>query len=814
MNPAHQRQHADAACCGSSCATVPAVPEPTPSDATTVEPQRFRIANMDCASEESEIRRALEGMAGIRGLRFNLGDRELAIAADDHALPQALEAIRKAGFKPEPLGAKNAQRFRIANMDCASEESEIRRALDGMAGIRSLQFNLGDRELAIAADDTVLQQAVDAIRKAGFKPEPLGDTGSSAAAAAVASPTGFWTTWGKSLGALGLAVAAEGLAFAFPDSVPVKALGMALAAAAIALSGFSVYGKGLAALRQGRLNINALMTVAVTGAFLIGQWPEAAMVMALYAIAEAIEARAVDRARGAIKSLLALAPEQAEVRQSDGNWERIGVKTVAVDAVVRIRPGERVPLDGIVTLGQSAIDQSPVTGESLPVDKAPGDEVFAGTINQSGALEIRVTAPASDSTLARIIHAVEQAQSSRAPTQRFVDRFAAIYTPAVFILAVAVALLMPWLMGLTWMQSIYKALVLLVIACPCALVISTPVTVVSGLAAGARRGILIKGGVYLEEARKIKAVALDKTGTITEGKPKLVAFEPVDAALGQQALEGLAKSLAARSDHPVSKAIADGVSSAAQEVGEFQAVAGRGVQGVIDGHTYVLANHRWIEERGQCSAELEARLAVHEQAGRTVTLLASSERVMAICAVADTIKPSSAQAVADLKALGVTPVMLTGDNLATAQTVGTQAGIAEVRGNLLPEDKLRAIGELQQRLGVTAMTGDGINDAPALAKADIGFAMGGAGTHTAMEAADVVVMNDDLRRLPETIRLSKRTHAVLWQNIALALGIKLVFLLLAIFDDASMWMAVFADMGASLLVVFNGLRLLRQRAGQ
>lgn len=609
-------------------------------------------------------------------------------------------------------------------------------------------------------------------------------------------------------------MAAEGLAFAFPDSWPAKALGMALAAVAIALAGFSVYGKGLSALRQGRLNINALMTVAVTGAFLIGQWPEAAMVMALYAIAEAIEARAVDRARNAIKSLLALAPEQAEVRQGDGSWTRVGVKAVVVDATVRIRPGERVPLDGVVTLGQSAIDQSPVTGESLPIDKAPGDEVYAGTINQSAALEFRVTAPASDSTLARIIHAVEQAQSSRAPTQRFVDRFAAIYTPAVFILAVAVALLAPWITDLTWMQAVYKALVLLVIACPCALVISTPVTVVSGLAAGARRGILIKGGVYLEDARKIKAVALDKTGTITEGKPKLVAFEPVDTGLDQRVLEGLAKSLAGRSDHPVSKAIAEGLSTADQEVGEFQAVAGRGVQGVIGNHSYALANHRWIEERGQCSAELETRLAVHEEAGRTVTLLANSERVMAICAVADTIKPSSAQAVADLKSLGVTPVMLTGDNIATARTVGSLAGIAEVRGNLLPEDKLQAIGELQQRLGITAMTGDGINDAPALAKADIGFAMGAAGTHTAMEAADVVVMNDDLRRLPETIRLSKRTHAVLWQNICLALGIKLVFLVLAIFDNASMWMAVFADMGASLLVVLNGLRLLGKQSSK
>jgi Cd2+/Zn2+-exporting ATPase len=368
---------------------------------------------------------------------------------------------------------------------------------------------------------------------------------------------------------------------------------------------------------------------------------------------------------------------------------------------------------------------------------------------------------------------------------------------------------MPSLMGWDWIQAFYKALVLLVISCPCALVISTPVTVVSGLAAGARRGILIKGGVYLEDARKIKALALDKTGTITEGKPKLIAFEPVDTNVAQGDLHGLAKSLAARSDHPVSKAIAEGLLAEAQDVGEFQAVAGRGVQGVIDHHPYVLANHRWIEERGQCSEELEARLRVHEEAGRTVTILANSQRVMAIFAVADTIKPSSAQAISELKSLGVTPVMLTGDNIATARTVGNQAGIDEVHGNLLPEDKLKAIGELQQRFGLTAMSGDGINDAPALAKANIGFAMGAAGTHAAMEAADVLIMNDDLRRLPETIRLSKRTHTVLLQNITLALGIKLVFLLLALFNNASMWMAVFADMGASLLVVFNGLRLLK-----
>ena len=699
-----------------------------------------------------------------------------------------------------PVGS----RFRIANMDCSSEESEIRRALDKVVGIHGLHFNLGERVLTISADVVAIPPALEAIKKAGFKPEPLPQETDNHQV-----PAGFWSSWGKLILALGLALIAEAIAFAFPTNQWIAAIGMVLALGAIFLSGFGVYAKGLVALRQARLNINALMTVAVTGAFLIGQWPEAAMVMALYAIAEAIEARAVDRARGAIKSLLAMSPELAEVRQNDGTWIRMNVKLVSLDSVVRIAPGERVPLDGTITVGQSAVDQSPLTGESLPVDKTPGDEVYAGTINQAAALEIRVTSLASDSTLSRIIKAVEEAQATRAPTQRFVDQFAAIYTPAVFVLALLVALLLPWVAGVTWLQAIYKGLVLLVIACPCALVISTPVSVVSGLAAGARRGILIKGGVYLEEARKIKAVALDKTGTITEGKPKLVAFEAIALDEPRERLERLAKSLASRSDHPVSKAIAQGLTESTQEVLSFEAVAGRGVQGVIDGHPYILANHRWIEERNQCSPELEARLAEHEGAGRTVTILANRDRVIALFAVADTIKTSSTQAIAQLKTLGVTPIMLTGDNALTAKTVGHKAGISEIRGNLLPEDKLKAIEEFQGQYGVTAMAGDGINDAPALAKSNIGFAMGAAGTHTAMEAADIVVMNDDLRRLPETIRLSKQTHVILWQNITLALGIKAVFLLMAIFDDASMWMAVFADMGASLLVVFNGLRLLK-----
>jgi Cd2+/Zn2+-exporting ATPase len=606
--------------------------------------------------------------------------------------------------------------------------------------------------------------------------------------------------------ALVLALLAEGIELFAPHTLAFEAAGMALALGAIALSGLETYANGFAALRRGRLTVNALMSVAVTGAFLIGQWPEAAMVMALYGIAELVEARAADRARNAIRTLMALAPEQADVRQRDGSWKQLPTSAVAVGDTLRIRPGERVPLDGVVSQGTSAVNQAPVTGESIPVDKAAGDQVFAGSVNETGEIEVRVTAAASDTTLSRIIHAVEQAQSTRAPTQRFVDRFSQVYTPAIFVLALGTAVLLPWLTGTTWTEGVYKALVLLVIGCPCALVISTPVTVVSALACAARRGVLIKGGTYLEQARALKVVALDKTGTLTEGRPRLVDWESLQGERDANAL--VAASLAARSDHPVSQAIAAGLALQGNGVTAFKVLPGRGVEGRVEGRHVVLGNHRLAEERGQCGADLEQRLRAHEAQGRSVTLLMGDEGVLAVFAVADTIKPSSREAVAALRALGVTPVLLTGDNAATGRTVAQEAGIAEAHGNLLPEDKLAAVEDLRRR-GPVAMVGDGINDAPALARSDVGVAMGAAGTDTAMEAADVVVMNDDLRRLPEVIRLSRRTHAVLWQNIAFALGVKAVFFVLAVFGSATMWMAVFADMGATLVVVANGLRLLK-----
>ncbi|MCZ2495783.1 heavy metal translocating P-type ATPase [Xylophilus sp. Kf1] len=608
---------------------------------------------------------------------------------------------------------------------------------------------------------------------------------------------------------LACAAAAEGLHFAAGDALPWRIAGMALAVAAILLAGLGIYASGWRSLLKLKLGIDALMAVAVTGAFLLGQWPEAAMVMALYALAERIEEAAEARARNAVGSLLALRPESAEVRGDDGRWAEQPLAGIGIGATVRIRPGARVPFDGEVSTGKGAVDESSVTGESLPVDKAPGDHLFAGTLNRNAALEFRVTAANGDTTLDRTIRTVQEAQSARAPSQRLVDRFAAIYTPAVFAVAVVVAVGAPLLLDWAWRDAVYRALVLLVIACPCALVLSTPVTVVSALAAAARRGILIKGGIWLEQARLLRLVAFDKTGTLTEGRPVLVS----QAVLGDAdpaATLASALALAGRSDHPVSQALAAGLDAQpAPTVEDFEALAGRGVSGRIGQSTWLLGNRRLMQEKGLWTDAVEQAVAADEAAGRSVTLLADAHAVRAVFAVADTLRPSAREAIAALGSLGISTAMLTGDHAAAAQAMAREAGIDEVRAGLLPEDKLAAIRELQQRHGVVAMAGDGINDAPALASADLGFAIGAAGTDVAVETAGIVILQDDLRRVAEVVRLSRRTRTVLMQNFAIALGLKLVFLGLAVGGMASMWMAVFADVGASLLVIANGLRLGR-----
>lgn len=701
-----------------------------------------------------------------------------------------------------PTAGAHLSTFRIEAMDCPTEQTLIQNKLGKLAGVQQLEFNLINRILGVTHDLPSTAPIIDAIKSLGMQADPIEE---GVPAAAPPAKKHWWPLAVSGLGALGAEV------LHFTNAAPTWVIAL-VALVSIFSGGLGTYKKGWIALKNLNLNINALMSIAVTGAVLIGQWPEAAMVMFLFTVAELIEAKSLDRARNAISGLMQMTPERATVQQSDGSWTEQEVKSIELGAVVRVKPGERIGLDGEVTAGQSTIDQAPITGESLPIEKTVGDKVFAGTINQAGSLEYKVTAAANNSTLARIIHAVEQAQGARAPTQRFVDRFSKLYTPAVFLFALGVAVIPPLFMAGVWFDWIYRALVLLVVACPCALVISTPVTIVSGLAAAARKGILIKGGVYLEGGYKLDYLALDKTGTITHGKPVQTDYLALFPTLEDSA-PALAASLAGRSDHPVSLAIANAAvdkNLPTHVVDNFEALAGRGVRGDINGQTYHLGNHRLVEDLGLCSPQLEEKLFALEKQGKSVVLLLDKSGPLALFAVADTVKDSSREAIEQLHELGIKTLMLTGDNTHTAQAIAAQVGIDQAQGDLLPTDKLHAIETLYAQGRRVGMVGDGINDAPALARAEIGFAMAAAGTDTAIETADVALMDDDLRKIPAFIRLSRQTSSILKQNIALALVIKAIFLAVTFMGMATMWMAVFADMGVSLLVVLNGLRLLRK----
>ncbi len=809
-------------CCAPTEST-PGGDQPKPESAY---PQRdvFRIPDMDCAAEEALIRGKLQNLPGVGRLEFNLMQRTLTVHHTCPAPGSIIAALQAIGMTPEAVAPalETVTVFAVRDMDCPVEENLIRAKLSGLAGVLEMEFNLMQRTLKVRHEASALSAVASALRSLNLGAEPMEKVSGKSVVppaakipwrrlafagvlAAAAELFDLWREWQSELPGV------DPNAWTINGAPVLDWLPMVLAVAAILAAGLGTYRKGWIAIRNLNLNINALMSVAVTGAFIIGQFPEAAMVMVLFNLAEAIEAGSLEKARNAIRTLLDLTPAKATVQRADGTWEEIDVHYIAVESRVRVRPGERVALDGVIEQGRSSVNQAPITGESLPIEKNPGDAVYAGTINESGSFEFRVTAIAADSTLARIIHAVEQAQGSRAPTQRFVDRFARYYTPAVFLAALLTAIGAPLLMGGAWTQWIYTALVILVIGCPCALVISTPVSIVSGMAAATRHGILVKGGLFLELGRRLRWLALDKTGTLTHGRPKQTDFVALDSS-DEAAVVRLASSLAARSDHPVSKAIAEAAAEkgiALLDVTDFAAMPGQGVSGVIEGERWHLGNHRMVEALGKCRQALEAHMTALEKQGKSVVALIGEKGVRGLFAVADTLKESSIEAVRELKALGIQTMMLTGDNEHTARAIAEQAGVDGFKGNLLPEDKLAAIEQLA-RQGTVGMVGDGINDTPALARADIGFAMAAAGADTAIETADVALMDDDLRKIARFVRLSKSTHAILVQNIALALGVKALFFALTFAGLTTMWMAVFADVGTSLLVVANGLRAMRK----
>ncbi|MFT0737439.1 heavy metal translocating P-type ATPase [Ralstonia wenshanensis] len=712
---------------------------------------------------------------------------------------------------------------RIEQMDCPTEERMIRAKLGNAEGVVALDFNLLERHLTIHHTVDDVAPFLEALRAIGMDGEVL-EQRDRLAATPVEPARISRRTWLLGIGGV-TAFGAEAIAWSLGDHAwPV----LALALASIALAGGPTLRKGWIAVRALTFNINFLMAVAVIGAMLIGKWAEAAMVIFLFAVAESIEARALVRARDAVRALTAIAPDTAELADGAGGWRDVAVDSVAVGARLRVRTGSRVPVDARIVSGRAALDESPVTGESLPVEKAVGDSILAGTIATDGVVEAQATAVAADSTLARIAGAIQQAQSQRAPTQRFVDKFSSIYTPAMMLLALAVAVIGPLVTADGWLAWTYRALVLLVIACPCALVISTPVTVVSGLAAAARRGIVVKGGVYLESGRRLRALALDKTGTLTAGRPVLDtvmlpdgarrAVADLNAATDATQLQALAVAAAldANTTHPIAVAIVQAAAAHsavdANSVEDLSVLPGRGVAGTLNGVRWHLGNAALVAERGFDTSDWRAAAESLQAEGMSAVTLCDANGAVALFGVRDRERPESAEAIAALRALDVTPVMLTGDDRRAAQAIAKTVGIDNVHAEQLPADKQRVVGELAAQRGFVGMVGDGINDAPALARADIGFAMGAAGTATALEAADVAIMDDDPRKLASFIRISRRTVAVLRQNIVLALGIKAVFLALAVMGDATLWMAIFADVGASLLVVFNGLRVMRTRA--
>lgn len=706
-------------------------------------------------------------------------------------------------------------------MDCAEETSALKRTVGMLPGVSGLDCNLIDGTMSVDFDPGQVNES--AIRKA------VRDAGLEAEASEGASrPASWWTRHGRALmcaasgGLVIIGVAAHAVLHGNLLEALIGGEGMShhdfplpalfSYAAAVLTGGWFIFPKAWLSARKLRADMNLLMTIAVIGAMIIGQWFEAGTVTFLFALSLLLESWSVERARRAIRDLVGMTPPSARYRRAaDGPIEEGPVADVPLGAIVLVRPGERIPLDGVVVKGRTSVNQAPITGESISVVKKEGDEVFAGTINEEGSIEFKAIKPASDTTLARIIRMVEQAQERRAPVEQWVEKFARYYTPAMILLAFLVATLPPLLNG-DWKRWFYESLVVLVIACPCALVISTPVSIVAALTAAARAGVLIKGGTFLEAASRVKVFTLDKTGTLTRGVPEvqevvsLNGHEPGDilaraAALEEHSVHPLAAAI-------VRKARVDGLALPSAE--NFRALTGRGAEGTIEGRIYWLGSHRLLHEKGVEESEIHAHAQRMEDAGRSVVVLGCEHHVCGLIAVADTIRPEAAAVVRALKFAGVTRVvMLTGDNKGTADAVGSAVGVDEVRAELLPEDKLNAVKEIEEAHGSTAMVGDGVNDAPALAAASIGIAMGAAGTDAAIETADIALMSDDLKRLPWLVLHSRRSMRIVRQNIVFALAVKAAFMTLALLQMATLWMAIAADMGASLLVVINALRLLK-----
>ncbi len=707
--------------------------------------------------------------------------------------------------------------FLVRGMDCAEEIATLRGELTGLSGVRDLSFDLLNRKMTVEVEPQpgAAEAIVSAVARTGMTAEPWGDRSDDRSSSDEGRRRRSLTTGASGLFlAVGFAVhaAQEGLSAALGGEgtgAPLPARGAYLGA--VVLGAWFIVPKALHSLRRLRPDVNLLMCVAALGAIGIGELFEAATVAFLFAVSLALEAWSIGRARKAIGALMALSPTKARVVTSGNNEELVEAATVEVGTVVIVKPGEKFPLDGRIVRGRTTVNQAPITGESVPVAKAEGSEVFAGTVNEEGAVEVETIKPFANSTLSQIAKMVGEAHARRSPSEQWVERFARVYTPIVLGCAVLVALLPP-LFGGEWSRWFYEALVLLVIACPCALVISTPISIVAALVAAARQGVLVKGGLYMEIPARLSAIALDKTGTLTEGRPRMKEVVP-RAGHDERELLSIASAVEARSTHPIARAIVEhaaGMGIHPMPASDFQMLSGKGAHAKVDGVDHWIGSHRYLEERAQETPEQHQQLEALAASGSTVVVVGREDHVCGFIALSDRMRPGAAAVLDDLRAAGIRSiVLLTGDNRETGDAIGREAGVDQVRAELLPQDKVRAIEELVETYGTVAMVGDGVNDAPALARSSLGVAMGVAGTDAALETADIALMGDDLSKLGWLVRHSRRTLRVIHANVAASLAVKAVFLILALAGRASLWTAIAADMGVSLLVVLNALRLLK-----
>ncbi|MGF1471958.1 MAG: heavy metal translocating P-type ATPase [Rubrobacteraceae bacterium] len=712
--------------------------------------------------------------------------------------PIASPATRKEPKRGASVGGAARTVVRVEGMDCASCAATVEKHVRRVPGVRAATVNFAAGRLeAEHVPDLAPDDLEAAVRDAGYGVDRAEEVERKV----------FWRTPRALSVIVSALLFAAGIGLGFAGAPDVVRIGTY--AAAIAVGGFPIFRAALSGLRARHLDMNVLMSVAVAGGAAIGEWAEAASVVVLFGAGNALQVYAVDRTREAVRSLGRLAPDEVVVRR--GGVERpVSVGEVGIGEMVVVRPGERVAVDGEILEGRTTVDESPVTGESVPVEKGPGDEVYSGSLNGSGGIVFEATRKAENSTLQRIARMVEEAQATKAPAEQFVDRFSRVYTPLVVAGAAVVAVVPPAL-GAPFGEWIYRALALLIIACPCALVISTPVTVVSGIGAASRRGILIKGGAVLEAAGRLKALAFDKTGTLTEGRPVLSRVVTLDHSREEEALR-IAAALERRSEHPLAHAI---LSAAGDRdlpaIENFRSISGRGAKGEVGGHRYLIGSPKLFLEENLSLDSARDALEVVERAGETPVILGDQDRPHAVFGLADTPRTNARETVDALRAAGVGElVMLTGDAEAPAKRVAEALGVSYKAG-LLPEQKVAAVQELVEEHGSAGMVGDGVNDAPALATSSVGFAMGAAGTDVALQTADVALMQDDLPKLAEAVELSRSAEGIIRQNVFVSVLIKGLFVLLAPFGLVTLWLAVLADMGTSIAVTLNGLRLFRRR---